>query len=124
MIYIALPMRKEKDNTRRIGGLLLDALLLAFIVSFSLADVHIIDGYSSNSCEVSEAHDDLILFRELDAVCNSLTKHISQTQPSHIFSLNSLLSKSPRVADAGLVVLRGTQQLYNIVYTNTTINAP
>ncbi|MGC3948105.1 MAG: hypothetical protein QM762_26950 [Chryseolinea sp.] len=116
-------MRKEKDNTRRIGGLLLDALLLAFIISFSLADVRIIDVHSSNGCAVTETNDDLILIRELDAVCNSFVKQISQAQPSLIFSLDSIL-KSPLVADASLVTLTGAQQLYNTIYTNTTINAP
>ena len=116
-------MRKEKDNTRRIGGLLLDALLLAFIVSFSFADVRIVDGHANGACTVTETNDDLILIRELDAVCTSFIKQISQAQPSLIFSLDSIL-KSPHVADAGLVILTGTQHLYNIIYTNTTINAP
>lgn len=123
MIYIALPMRKEKDNTRRIGGLLLDALMLSFIVSFSLADVRIVDVYPNSLCEVSEANDDLILIRELDVVCTSFIKQLSQAQPALIHSLDSIL-KSPLVAGAGLVVVTSAQQLYNTIYTNTTINAP
>jgi len=123
LIYIALPMRKEKDNTRRIGGLLLDALMLSFIVSFSLADVRVVNVYSNSFCEVSEANDDLILIRELDAVCNSFVKQISQAQPALIHSLDSIL-KWPLVADAGLVVFTSGRQLYNTFYTNTTINAP
>jgi len=122
LIYIALPMRKEKDNTRRIGGLLLDALMLSFIVSFSLADVRIIDVYAPSYCEVSEANDDLILFRDLDAVCTSFIKQISQAQPA-LIHLDSIL-KSPLVAGAGLVVVTRAQHLYNVIYTNTTINAP
>ena len=116
-------MRKERDNTRRIGGLLLDALMLAFIVSFSLAGVRVVDAHPNSGCIVSEANDEPIIIRELDAVCNSFAKQISQAQPSVIFSLDSIL-KSPLIADAGLVVLAGTQHLYNTIYTNTTINAP
>ena len=123
LLYIALPMRKEKDNTRRIGGLLLDALMLSFIVSFSLADVRIVDVYPDSACHVTQTNEDLILIRELDAVCTSFVKQISQAQPALIFSLDSIL-KSPLLADAGLVVLTSTQQLYNTIYTNTTINAP
>ena len=116
-------MRKEKGNTTRIGGLLLDALMLSFIVSFSLADVRVVDVYTNSGYEVSEATDDHIFIRELDAVCSSFVKQISHTQPSLICSLDSIL-KSPLVADAGLVVLTSAQHLYNVIYTNTTINAP
>jgi hypothetical protein len=123
LIYIALPMRKQKDNTRRIGGLLLDALMLSFIVSFSLADVRIVDVYPNSACQITQTNDDVILIRELDAVCTSFIKQISQAQPALILSLDSIL-KSPRLPDAGLVILTSTQQLYNTIYTNTTINAP
>jgi hypothetical protein len=123
LIYIALPMRKEKDNTRRIGGLLLDALMLSFIVSFSLADVRIVDVYPNSFCEVSEANDDLILIRELDAFCTSFIKQISQAQPALIHSFDSIFN-SPLAADAGLVMLTRAQHLYSTIYTNTTINAP
>lgn len=123
LIYIALPMRKEKDNTRRIVGLLLDALMLSFIVSFSLADVRIVDVYPGTACEVTETNHDLILVRELDAMCSSFIKQISQAQPAHIQSFGSIL-KSPLMVDASLVVETSTRSLYNANYTNTTINAP
>ena len=116
-------MRKEKDNTRRIGGLLLDALMLSFIVSFSLADVRIMDVHSQSCCKISEANDDLILIRDLDAVCTSFIKQISQAQPALIHSIDSIF-RSPLAADAGLVMLTRAQHLYSAIYTNTTINAP
>lgn len=116
-------MRNEKDNTRRIGGLLLDALMLSFIVSFSIADVRIVDVYSDTRCDISESKDDFILVRELDALCSSFVKQISQAQPAHILSIGPRLT-SPLVAAAGLVMLPGTQRLYSSTCTNTTINAP
>jgi hypothetical protein len=123
LIYIALPMRKEKDNTRRIGGLLLDALMLSFIVSFSLADVRIVDVYSSVACEVSAADNSVIPVHNFDALCTSFVKQISQAQPAHIQSFGPIL-KSPLTVVAGLVVVTSAQHLYNAICTNTTINAP
>jgi len=123
LIYIALPMRKEKDNTRRIGRLLLDALLLSFIVSFSLADTRIADVYSSMACEVNAADSDYLPFHNVDALCSCFVKQMSQAQPAHIQSFGSVL-KSPLMAVAGLVVVTSAQHLYNAIYTNATINAP
>lgn len=116
-------MRKQQDNTRRIGGLLLDALMLSFIVSFSLADVRIVDVYSNSSCELSATNQDIILIRELDAVCSTFVKLFPQAQPAQLHSLGSIL-KSPLMAEAGFVDVTGPQHLYNVIYTNTTINAP
>jgi hypothetical protein len=123
LIYIARPMRKEKDNTRRIGRLLLDALMLSFIVSFSMADVRIADVYPSATCEVSTADNSAAPLHNFDALCTSFVKQISQAQPAHIQSFGSIL-KSPLMVFAGLVVVTSAQHLCNAIYTNSTINAP
>lgn len=116
-------MRKEKDNTRRIGGLLLDAIMLSFFISFSLVDARIPAPCSHSAHEVSSPHDDLIPLHEFDALCGRFAEQVSTAQPTHIQSLDSLL-RTPLIMIVGLVVTNSAQHLYNIVYTNTTINAP
>ena len=123
LIYIALPMRKQRDNTRRIGGLMLDELMLSFIISFSLADVRIVDVYANSTCELSATNQDLILIRELDAVCSAFLKVLPQAQPAQIHSLNSIL-KAPLLAESGFAAVAGPYHLYDGNYTSTNINAP
>ncbi len=123
MIYICIPMRYEKDNTRRIGGLFLDLLMLSFIISFSLADVKIADGYSSSGPTATICQDDHIIVHDFHSIFGSFLKQISQAHPDNIQSLGVIFD-FPNIKDAEPVVFANTQYLYNTIYTNTTINAP
>lgn len=116
-------MRRKTDNTRRIGGLLLDLLMLSFIVCFSFADVRIVDGYTETVADAYTSDDDnTIVVIALDAVCNSSLKHIAQAQSPLWQSFGSVF-ESPFVT-ARVVHVESIQYLYNAIYTNTTINAP
>jgi hypothetical protein len=115
-------MRYDKDNTRRIGGLLLDLLMLSFIISFSFTDVKITRGYESTSLTVKKAKGDHTLVRDFDSVFSSFQKQISKVLPEHPNSLG-VIFEFPRIEDVKILV-SATSYLHNTIYTNTTINAP
>ncbi len=117
-------MRRKTDNTRRIGGLLLDLLMLSFIVSFSFADVRIVDGYTETAFETYTSDDEnTIVVIALDAVCNSFLKHIGQAQPA-LWQSYGFIFESPFVTASRVVQVESIQYLYNAICANTTINAP
>ncbi|MEJ7643543.1 MAG: hypothetical protein WKF87_03045 [Chryseolinea sp.] len=68
-------MRIDKDNTRRIGGLMLDLLMLSFIISLSLADIKIIDRSTNSQLSIKTAHPDQIIvgnsFKKI--ICSAVT---------------------------------------------------
>jgi len=116
-------MRNDKDNTRRIGGLMLELLMLSFIISFSLADVKITDGTSDSILTVQTAPDDHIIIGNFDSLFGSFLKHISKVQPHTSQSLGLIFDFVP-TDEVKRIVLADSQYSYKTVYTNTTINAP
>ncbi|MEO5979570.1 MAG: hypothetical protein ABIS36_21235 [Chryseolinea sp.] len=113
-------MRYDKD-TRRIGGLLLDLLMLSVIIFFSITDLKITRGYDSITLTVEKSKDDHKLVSGFDSVFSSFQKQISKIHPEQ----NTLgaIFKFPHTEDVRITV-SATPYLYNPIFTNTTINAP
>lgn len=116
-------MRYDKEHTRRIGGLLLDVLMLGFIVSFSFSDVKISDGYTDGELTVQACPQDHVIFRDFDSVFGSFLKHISKLTQDSDQALGVIFD-FPRTTEVKIVVCSNAKYLYNSIYTNTTINAP
>ncbi|HTE33423.1 MAG TPA: hypothetical protein VK666_23740 [Chryseolinea sp.] len=117
-------MRSKKDNTRRVGGLLLDLLMLSFIISFSLADVKITNGYVEDSVLIIRpAPNNVTIVRDFDTVFSTLLKNAPKFQPDNSQSLGVIFDLSP-VKDAMRVVLITMPYFHKNIYANTTINAP
>jgi hypothetical protein len=116
-------MRNDKDNTRRIGGLMLDLLMLSFIIAFSFADVKITDSTANTILTVQEAPDDHIIIRNFDSLFASFQKHISKVQPHTSHSLGVIFDFLPQ-EEAKRIVLADSQYSYNAVCADTRINAP
>ena len=114
-------MRNDKDNTRRIGGLLLDLLMLSFIISLSFADVKITRGYETSDLSIKKSTEHKIV-SDFDSVFGSFNKQLSKILPEHSSSLGSNF-EFPQAEDARIVAF-ATQYLYNVIYAYTTINAP
>lgn len=115
-------MRYNKEHTRRIGGLLLDVLMIGFIVSFSFSDVKISDGYTDGLLTFHSSPDEHIVFRDFDSVFGSFLKHISKITQADVHPLGVIFDFA-RV-EVKSVVYFNARYLYNSIYTNTTINAP
>ena len=116
-------MRNDKDNTRRIGGLMLDLLLLSFIVSFSLSDVKITDGNTDDTVTISAAPEDHIIVSNFDSLFGSFLKQLSKVQPP-ASQFIGVIFDFPRSEEVKRIVLADTLCLYKTVFANATINAP
>jgi hypothetical protein len=117
-------MRYNKDNTRRVGGLLLDLLMLSFIISFSLADVKITNGFSEDSVLiVRPSPSNVAIVSDFDTVFSTLLKNAPKFQPDNSQSLGVIFDLPP-VKDAMRVVFISMLYFHKNIYANATINAP
>ena len=113
-------MRIAKYKTRLVGRLMLDAIMLAFVFTFSLPDTNVIDNSGKGQLTISASPLDQIVFGDLSAF---LGHAINKIQFANNESSDVVINY-PRVKVATPVAFLISAPLDNNLYTNTTINAP
>ena len=113
-------MRIDKNKTRRVGKLMLDAIMLAFVLTFSWADEKVIDHNEKNKLTISASPLDQLAFRDLNSFS---VPFLYKVQFANNESSDVVINY-PSFETATRVAFLITSSLYNTFYTNTTINAP
>lgn len=111
-----------KNKTKRIGGLLLDVLMLVFVLTFSWHDVKVIDRKWQGVLTISTEPLDQISFHDSSFISGSFLKLTSKIQLANNFS--GIGGDFPSLEIATNVAFLVTPSLFNTFYRNITINAP
>ena len=113
-------MRIAKNKTRHIGRLMLDVIMLAFVFTFSLPETNVVDNRAEGQLTISASPLDQIVFGDLSAF---LGHAINKIQFANNESSDVVIN-FPSEKMATRVAFLISPPLENILYTNTTINAP
>lgn len=122
-VYLCIIMNQNKNKSRRVGGLLLEVLMLAFIFAYSWTDAKAIDHHHIGELTISAAPVEQIVFRDSDSSPESLIPVSSKALAYDSEVSNSTIdlpSMEVFTSKAFLIA----PSLYNTFYTVTTIGAP
>jgi hypothetical protein len=115
-------MNLTSEHTRRIGGLLLEVLVLVFVFSGSCLGVEIFN-QQKRELTVKTAPVEQIAFREPTHSLKSHTECNGKTQNSHShYTPFLVIFESRKIVNASALSIGSS--LYNIFYTHLTAQAP
>jgi len=116
-------MGLDKNNTRRIGGVFLEALMLVIIFTFSRPDTKVIDRNPKGILTISAAPAEQLVFFHASSISESFLKVISKIQLANS-EFGGLVTDLPTLEIAASMAFLITESFYKTFYTNVTINAP
>jgi len=115
-------MNQLNEHTRRIGGLLLEVLVLVFVFSGSCLDIEIFH-HSKQGLTVETSPVQQIAFRDPNSSLKSLSECNGKVQDSHSHYTPFLVTFASQkiILVSGLLI---GSSFYNIFYTHLTAQAP
>ncbi len=116
-------MKQLTDQKRRIGGILLEALVLIFVFSSSFLQGGIVDKNLKNQLVIKISPVEQIAFRDSDSLSKSLLEFISKVQIS-LSDLNPLMVELPALVIESATFFAVNPSLYNTFYVCLSANAP
>jgi hypothetical protein len=122
MYTFAIAMNNFSDNKRRIGGLLLEVLVLVFVFSGSWSQVEFPEKNEGDAFLMPSPVEQ-IAFRDTDSYMKSLLDFISKNQIS-AGNFTPLVVDVFALEIANTSCLYITHSLYNSFYIHLTANAP
>ena len=111
------------NKKRRIGGLLLEFLVLIFVFSGAWSQTEFVDQCERGQLVVKTAPVEQIAFRDSDSYIKSLLDFISKVQMSE-GSFAQFVVDLPGLEIANTSCLYITHSLFNSFYTHLTAKAP
>jgi hypothetical protein len=115
-------MNLTSEHTRRIGGLLLEVLVLVFVFSGSCLDIEVFNHYN-RELTVKTAPVEQIAFRDPNHSLKSLTGCNDKVRSSHgHYTLFLAILESRKIKNAPALFI--SSSLYNNFYTHLTAKAP
>lgn len=112
-----------KNNTTRIGGLLLEALMIVFVVLNSWFPVTTTHSNPQGGSSLSVNPVEQLVFSDSHSSSESLLQIISKIQVLES-EISLVAIDVPGLELSASEALFVASALYNTFYTNTTINAP
>lgn len=116
-------MYQLNNKKRRIGGLLLEALVLVFVFSGAWSQAEFVDQSERGQLIVKTASIEQITFRDSDSYVKSLLDFISKVQMS-AGNFAQFVVDLPSLEIANTSCLYITHSLYNSFYIHLTAKAP
>jgi hypothetical protein len=114
-------MNQLSDHTRRLGGLLLEVLVLVFVFSGSCLDIELFDN-DKGSLTVRASPLEQIAFRDPNSSLRSLEFHGKVQNPHGHFTPFIIHFANQEIINASRFLISGS--LYNTFYTHLTSQAP
>lgn len=116
-------MKLNKNNTKQIGVLLLEVLMVVLVFTYSWTNVKARDTQTHGGLSINAASAERVVFRNSHSSSESLLEVISKIQFS-VVDFGSFLVDVPSMELATCEAFLITPALYNTFYTYTTIKAP
>jgi hypothetical protein len=116
-------MYRLNNKKRRIGGLLMEALVLIFVFSSAWSQTEFADQYERGQLIVKTSPVEQIAFRDSDSYIKSLLDFISKVQISE-GNFTPFTVDLPSLEIANTSCLYISHSLYNSFYTHLTAKAP
>jgi hypothetical protein len=115
-------MNQLSDHTRRIGGLLLEVLVLVFVFSGSFIDIELFDN-DKGSLTVRASPVEQIAYRDPNSSSKLLSEFHGKVQNPHGHFTPFIIDfANQEIVNASRFLI--SLSLYNIFYTHLTSQAP
>lgn len=115
-------MNQLSDHTRRLGGLLLEVLVLVFVFSGACLDIELFDN-DKGSLTVRASPVQQIAFRDSNSSIKSLSESHGKVQNPHCHFTPFIIDfANQEIINASRFLI--TCSLYNTFYTHLTSQAP
>lgn len=121
-VYLCVAMNNFSDQKRRIGGLLLEVLVLIFVFGSSWSQAEFTQK-TRDEAILKASPVEQIAFRDSDSYIKSLLDFISKIQVSS-GGVTSLTMDLPALEIANSSCISISHSLYNSFYTHLTAKAP